>query len=267
MTKISLLAKTLGLNSVENEIFEYLLEYQSGMASDVRKVLRLDRTIFYRCLSSLENKGIVTISGKLRRQNIEMRDIEVLKKILHEKQEDIAQASKSLNTIQKQIKELRDIRYQKDNIRVFSGKRAFMQAMNETLLGGGKIYRDLTPDSASVYQLAGGKQAYLEFIHDFKSRRIQKNIYIRILLDSNAKNIDELDHTNIVDLKEVRQFGSNLKLDCFLNTCGDRTLFYTKDKNGSWGLVIKDEFIAKLLNTLFDLIWSQAKVVEEVEVT
>lgn len=262
MTASTLLAKTLGLNAPENEIFEYLLEYQSSMASDVRKVLHLDRTVFYRSLSTLENKGIVTITGKLRRQKIDIKDIAAIKKILHDKQDELTQASKSLDTIQMQIKELRDKRYKQENIHVFSGKRAFMQAMDETLLGGGKIYRDLTPDSSAVYQLAGGKKAYLDFIHDFKNRRIKKNVKIRILLDSNAKYLDELDYTTKADLKEVRQFGSNLRLDCFLNTCGDRTLFYTKDKNGSWGLVIKDELITKLLNTLFDLLWSQANVLE-----
>ena len=263
MSDAKLLANTLNLTIIESEIFEYLLDYQSSRASEVRKILRLDRTAFYRSITSLENKGIIKISGKLREQKIEIRDIQGLKTILDNKQKDIAQAKSSLDVIQSKMKQLRDARYKQDNIKIFSGKSAFIQAMNETILGGGKVYRDLTPDSEEVYQLAGGKKEYFNFILDFKKRRVERGIQIRILLDKKAKSLDDLDYTNRLDLKEVRQFGGDLKLDCFMNTCGDRTLFYTKDKNGSWGLVIKDELITKLLNTLFDYIWSQAIVLNK----
>lgn len=256
---IHAVTKTFGLSQTESEVFEHLLQYGSIKAVELRKNLHLDRAPFYRTLSNLEAKNLVIITGSLRKQIIDLQEIGSIGALLQLKKKEIEEAQKSLATLQVNMKELRDNRYHKDNVEIFSGSDAYLLSMQSILNGGGKILRDITPDSAMLYSMAGSKEKYESIVSKIKSERLKKNIAIQILFDNQAKNIDGLSATNPKTLKESRQFEGNLKLDCYLNICGSRSLFYTKDASGSWGIIIKDPLIANLLNSLFDVIWQLSK--------
>ena len=250
---------TLGLTGGESEIFEHLLEYGEIKAVELRKNLRLDRAPFYRALSLLENKNLVAVKGSLRKQVVSLQQIESIKSILTQKKLELEAAEKSLLSFQANMKDLRDKRYHQDNVEIFSGEDAYLESMKSVLSGGGKLLRDITPDSGTLYQMAGSKEKYESIVKVIKAERLKKNIAIQILFDNQAKDIDIYSATNPKTLKETRVFGGNLKLDCYLNTCGSRSLFYTKDQSGSWGIVLKDPLIATLLNSLFDVIWNLSK--------
>ena len=55
------LIKSLDLSQIEGEIFEHLLEFGYIKAVDLRKVLHIERTPFYRALSLLEAKNLIRI--------------------------------------------------------------------------------------------------------------------------------------------------------------------------------------------------------------
>lgn len=249
------LTSTFDLSQSEAEVFEHLLQYGQIRAVELRKNLHLDRAPFYRTLSALEAKNLVVIRGDLRKQTVELQSLDSIHQSLNLKKNEVASAEKSLASLAANMKELRDSRYHKDNVEIFSGPNAYLESMKAVLKGGGKLLRDITPDSATLYKMAGSQKNYENIIKITKSERLAKHIAIRILFDNQAKNIDELSATNPQALKESRRFDGNLKLDCYLNTCGSRSLFYTKDATGSWGIVIKDPLITNLLNSLFDTIW------------
>ncbi len=250
---------TLGLAGGESEIFEHLLEYGEIKAVELRKNLRLDRAPFYRSLSLLESKNLITVKGSLRKQVVSLQQIESIKSILTQKKLELETAEKSLLSFQANMKDLRDKRYHQDNVEIYSGENAYLESMKSVLSGGGKLLRDITPDSGTLYQMAGSKDKYESIVKVIKAERLKKQIAIQILFDNQAKDIDIYSATNPKTLKETRIFGGNLKLDCYLNTCGSRSLFYTKDQSGSWGIVLKDPLIATLLNSLFDVIWNLSK--------
>lgn len=250
---------TLGLTGSEAEIFEHLLEYGEIKAVELRKNLRLDRAPFYRALSLLEDKNLILVQGSLRKQLVSLQNISSITSILTKKRLELDSAEKSLLSFQANMKELRDKRYHRDNVEIFSGEKAFENSMFSVLKGGGKIFRDITPDSETIYQMAGGQVKYMNFFREFKPARVRQQVKIQILFDNHAKHIDEISMTNPKDLKESRKYDGNLKLDCYLNTCGSRSLFYTKDQSGYWGIVLKDPLITNLLNSLFDVIWNLSK--------
>jgi sugar-specific transcriptional regulator TrmB len=253
------ITSTFGLSQSESEVFEHLLQYGSIKAVELRKNLHLDRAPFYRTLTSLESKNLIVISGALRKQTVGLQNIESISDSLRLKKLEIESAEKSLSSLAANMKELRDSRYHKDNVEIFSGPDAYLQSMQSILAGGGKILRDITPDSAMLYEMAGSKENYEGVVKKIKSERLRKNIAIKILFDNQAKNIDSLSATNPSALKESRVFRGDLKLDCYLNICGSRSLFYTKDATGSWGIVLKDPLIANLLSSLFEVIWNQSQ--------
>lgn len=253
--------QTLGLMGTESEIFEHVLEYGEIKAVELRKNLRLDRAPFYRALSILESKNLILVKGSLRKQQVSLQNINSITAILAQKKIELESAEKSLLTFQANMKDLRDKRYHQDNVEIFSGESAFVDSMYSVLKGGGKIFRDITPDSNTIYEMAGGKDLYMDFLKKYKQIRIKQKINIQILFDKQAKQIDQITKTNINDLKESRIYGGILKLDCYLNTCGSRSLFYTKDQSGYWGIVVKDQLITNLLNSLFDVIWNLSRTI------
>lgn len=253
------LVNSFRLSQSESEIFEYLLQYGAIKAVELRKILHLDRAPFYRTLSMLEAKNLLVVSGSLRQQVVELQSLDSIKLSLDQKKQELESAQKSLSSLAVNMKELRDKRYHKENVEIYSGENAYLESMQSILKGGGKILRDITPDSSTLYSMAGSKSKYESIVSMIKAERLKKRIAIQILFDNQAKNIDKLSVTNPATLKESRKYDGNLKLDCYLNTCGSRSLFYTKDSAGSWGIVIKDPLIANLLNSLFDVVWSLSK--------
>lgn len=253
------ITSTFGLSQTESEVFEHLLQYGSIKAVELRKNLHLDRAPFYRTLTNLESKNLIVIEGSLRKQTVGLQTLEFISDSLKLKKMTIESAEESLASLTANMMELRDSRYHKDNIEVFSGPEAYLHSMQSILAGGGKILRDITPDSSILYDMAGSKEKYENIVKKIKSERLKKSISIKILFDNQAKNIDNNSATNASTLKESRIFRGNLNLDCYLNICGSRSLFYTKDATGSWGIVLKDPLIANLLNSLFDVIWNLSK--------
>lgn len=258
ISDISKLIQALDLNNTEGEIYQYLISYGDIRTVDLRKALRFDRSPFYRAISSLEERDLVVVEGSKRLQHVRPQKISTIKSYLQKKSEDIKSAEKSLSTLATSIQQYRDDRYHNKNVEIFSGSDAYLHSMQSVLAGGGKLLRDITPDSTTLYDMAGSKDKYEQIVRVIKELRLKNTIAIQILFDNQAKDIDELSATNPKALKESRIFGGNLHLNCYLNTCGSRSLFYTKDATGSWGIVIKDELITKLLNSLFDILWSQS---------
>lgn len=256
---IHAITNTFGLNQGEAEVFEYLLEFGSIKAVDLRKNLHLDRAPFYRTLMGLEAKNLIVIDGSLRKQTVKLQNIDSISNSLKLKKQEIEGAEKAIMTLVANMKELRDGRYHRDNMEIFSGQDAYLKSMQSILMGGGKILRDLTPDSAMLYVMAGSRSRYESIVQAIRKERLKKKINIRILFDNQAKNIDTYSASDTTTLKESRIFPKNLKLDCYMNICGSRTLFYTKDATGSWGIVLKDPLIASLLASLFDVIWDLSR--------
>lgn len=253
------LTNTFGLSQPESEVFEHLLQYGSIKAVELRKILHLDRTPFYRALSSLETKNLILIKGDLRKQTVALQSTISIEHSLEQKSRELSAAKESLANLAANMQEIRDSRYHRDNVEIYSGPNAYLDSMLSLLKGGGKLLRDITPDSATLYRMAGDQAKYQSIIKTFKAERLRKNISIRILFDNRAKDIDALSAADPQTLKESRRYDGNLKLDCYLNTCGSRSLFYTKDATGSWGIIIKDPLIANLLNSLFDVVWKLSK--------
>lgn len=253
------LTKAFNLTPLSGEIFRYLIEYGDSKAVQIRKSLKCERTPFYRAIAALESSGFVSVSGARRSQSLVLNDLNSIKSLLDAKKKSITDAESSLNQLTSSLKAIRDSRYYDKNVEIISGQDSYLRSMQALISGGGKVLRDITPDSETLYSMAGSREKYESIVKIIKSERLRRKIKIEILFDNQAKNIDSFSATSKLDLKESRVFDGNLKLDCYLNTCGNKTLFYTKDVKGSWGLIITDEFITKLLNSLFDVIWSQSR--------
>lgn len=261
MDKLSLVAGALALKPAEREVVEYLLQYGGSKAAEMRSFLHLDKTQYYRALESLQDSGIITVFGERRSQVVELVEMAVLQEALAKKKREIEMAQNSLATLADQAKQMVNSSYFSRNIEVISGKDAYLRSMKSVLAGGGPVLRDITPDSAVLYKMAGGKKEYEGIVSQIKRLRKSKKIAIQILFDNSAKIIDGLSKTNRDDMKEARMFQGDLHLNCYLNICGSKTLFYSQNKVGCWGLVIKDEIISKMLAALFDAMWGMSDLI------
>jgi sugar-specific transcriptional regulator TrmB len=258
MLELHAVAKAFDLTRTESEIVEFLLQYGSVKSAELRQILHVDRTPFYRALNNLVIKDLVVVTGPLRKQSVELQDLKAISTRLSTKKQELAAAEQSLVKFQASMRELRDKRYHQDNVEIFSGQGSYLRSMNAILSGGGKILRDLTPGHTTLYKLAGSEQEYREIVKEIKAKRIRLGISIRTLMDNQAQKNEKIISPQTFELKEYRFFPGNLHMQCYLNTCGSRTLFYTSDVTGSWGILLKDQLIAKLASSLFDALWAQS---------
>jgi sugar-specific transcriptional regulator TrmB len=248
----------LGLTQNESQIYTHLLKTNKYAGSEAYKELNLDKSSFYRSLKRLEEMGLVMVEGEKRNQKYFPVGVSALQKIYKQKTKQLAEVGENLTNLAREIEAYSSKNFLKNNIEVYEGEQAYYDFMEQKLKGKVELIRDITVPAKNLYSIAGSKKAYDDYIADYIRRRVAKGTKIRMLLDSTVKPTN-LQIPNPQDLKEVRQYKGKLNSDCFLNVFGDRTGFFTEKAGKFWGVIIKDNLIASLTASMFDVVWDNSE--------
>jgi len=249
----------LGLTQNEIDIYSYILNNKAVSGKEVYKDISMDKSSFYRALKSLENRNLIYSSGETRNQMFKASPFSNIQKYIKIRKQELNKASKEINNFIQNIEKYTKEKYKDKNIKIFEGEDAYYSFMNEILKEKNIIFRDLSAGCKNTFKFAKSKINYYKFMNYFIKERLKRNIKIRILLDSTNKNIDKYDQSCRETLKEARIYKGIFNLNCFLNTFGDKSGFFTEKSNKFWAVIIKDEFITELLNSLFDIIWADSR--------
>lgn len=248
----------LGLTQNEITIFVYLLSSGIKTGNDIYKDNGLDKSSAYKAISQLLRRDLVITSGSQRNQKFQAVETEKVLKLFDEKKEEVEQSKNHFKNIIKDIEKYSADKYHNDNIKVFTGDNAYELYHKELLTGDVKLIRTIS-DSQKDHEFAGSQKLYGDMNSWFIPERVSKGIKIRVLFDKNS-NPDETSKTNPKLLKEARKYNDELKLDSIMSTFGDRVGFSTTKNGNFWGIVIKDQLIVNLLNSLYDAIWSKSEI-------
>jgi sugar-specific transcriptional regulator TrmB len=264
MEDISESLQTLGFTQNEIDIYSYL--YKNGVAEgpDIYKAISTDKSSFYRAVGNLKEKGLIAALGETRNQKFKIADQKKIFEIYRKKQIEIRETGKNLKKFLASVSDYTKSRYTAKNIQILEGKNAYYLFREELLKGRNYIIRDLIPNSDYTFKMAQGRENYHEDTETFIARRIARKIGFHILYDKTA-NLDRIDFTDKTDpafLKEARQFPFELSIGCSLDTFGDKSAFLNYKNGNLWILIIKDRIITDLLNSLFDVLWSQSTLIK-----
>jgi sugar-specific transcriptional regulator TrmB len=246
----------IGLSSNEITIYTYLLRQGNSSGRNIVIATNLDKSSVYRALSELQKKRLVNSLGEARNQLFQISDTFHLLDLVRKKEEEINEVKKNVESLITDIQAYAKNSYKSLNIHVFEGSTGYKTWLEERLNGNVKLIREIIPQKYQIHF-----DNYYEYMDAYITRRKQKGIQLRTLNDSKGKN-DHLDRMRKDILKEARNFPGELHFDAALSTFGNKTAFYTDKRGNFMGIILEDVLISRLINSLFDYIWSQSKAVD-----
>jgi sugar-specific transcriptional regulator TrmB len=264
MNELIKVLQMVGLNQAEMDIYGFLYQNGPSTASTLNHTLRLEKTAFYRAIKSLKEKKLIDSLGEIRNQKFRITNPERIFEIYKKKKSELEETGKSLKKILTNFTDYRQSKYLAENIKIFEGENAYYLFREEILKEKNCIVRTLQPNDFFSYMAAQGMENYQEDTKTFIPKRLKRGISFRIMYDANVdtSTVDFQYKTNPVTMKEARQIPFKLNFRCSMDTFGDKTAFMNVEGKKYWVMIIKDRLVTDLMNSMFDVLWSQASVVK-----
>jgi len=239
----------VGLSSKEADVYLAILVLGRGTASRIAREAHILRTTVYEILSSLLNRGLVTLSGKEPKQEyvseLPERIGDFILSELEKKQKDLKNAETFL------IPQLKSIHNTENRPRVmfYEGKEGLEKVYEDTLISSEPIRA-----FASVENMHDGLPGYFP---KYYKRRTEAGIKIRAIVPDTDTGIER----KRFDKEEIRE--TALVSRRVFNFSPEINIYDNKIMIASWkenlGIIIESNEIADAMKKIYELAWAEAK--------
>jgi sugar-specific transcriptional regulator TrmB len=226
------------------EIDVYLACLELGMASAIQigKKASVIRTTVYDILQNLIAKGLIGQTKKGKRRLFYAENPEKLKKLLLEKEKQLAEIMPILMSMQ-------NIAGAKPTIRYYEGKEGLKEVYRDTLNYKGELCAYV---SENIIILLGR-----DFADEYKEKRKKAKIFAKVIAPDTKelieyKQTDKKD-TKITKLVSKTKFPFTIEMNIYGNKIA---LMSFKEE---MGIIIESTEIAKNMKFLFELAWQGAR--------
>jgi sugar-specific transcriptional regulator TrmB len=252
--------RKLGLTPNEARIYTHLLNSQKDQpASEVIKILKMDKVSAYRSLKSLQHQGLVSAFGETRNQRFKVAS----SKNLFAKYND--QLS-SLTSLRDQLEDLVQAAttkqhefYQNNNISVYKGIEGYKQWNAERIGPGVSEIFEFT-SGRIIEGMFGDAAEQQDYMQQYIQERVSKKISIKSLM-SDIIAREHYDVTNHEILKQQRVIHLQEEMEGFMTTFGENFAFYTKQADEYIGVIVRDPILTKMMTVTLSLLWDQGEEV------
>ncbi len=233
----------------EADVYIAILTLGRGTASKIAREAHILRTTVYEVLSSLFNKGLVTLSGKEPKQEYVAespdRLQEYIKSQLEQKQKDLQQAEKILIP---QLKSIHNVG-NRPKVMFYEGTEGMEKVYEDTLSSHEEIRAFATYDDM--------EQALPGYFPKYFHRRAAKGIPIRAIFPFTKAGV-ELGKNDASQLRETAMVPADkYYFSPEINIYDDKIMI------ASWkeklGIIIESHEIADAMKKIFELAWVEAK--------
>ncbi|MFA6520137.1 MAG: helix-turn-helix domain-containing protein [Candidatus Paceibacterota bacterium] len=233
----------------EADVYLAILALGRGTASKIAREAHILRTTVYEILSSLFNKGLVTLSGKEPKQEYVAESPDRLQEYIAEqvkrKQKDLKQAESVLIP---QLKSLHNVG-NRPKVMFYEGEEGMRKVYEDTLTSSESIRA-----YASVGDMHSGLPGYFP---EYYKRRAEKKIAIRAIVPDTEAGLERKTH----DKNEMRETAlvpkGNFMFSPEINIYDDKVMI------ASWkeklGIIIESAEIADAMKKIYELAWGEAK--------
>ncbi len=255
-TKNNLLIKQLmefGLSEKEAEAYLTLLELEIASVSELAKSANINRSSMYVVLSSLQKKGLVSVSEDKKVQKYIAISPEILLREAESNAKKTEEIKNRISIIIPELKALHKDTKQKPKIKVFEGKQGIINAFEDTLNNKEKIMRvsssvknisEFLPGYFPMYvkrRIELGIKMYGIHPHDKMARQIIKDIL----------RFDKFDEPLFISPKKYK-FPADMAI------YDNKIAYMSLEKNGL-AITIESKEIADVMKSVFDLAYEEAK--------
>ena len=230
----------LGLTENESKLYLTLFKLGEVRTGILSKETEINRSLIYRILESLINKGLVSEVIKENRKYFSANSPKNLKRMLEEKQQELDEIMPSLLQIGRKEKESM-------YIEVYSGLKGIKTVLKNQL-----------EDVKEFYVLGAGNEfaSLTEYFYDqYYTIRIERKISQKILFKAEAteraKKIAKSSYS------QVRVLDSNYKVPLAIIIYRDNVAFISW--NDKKAIVIHSKNISEGFKEQFNILWKNAK--------
>lgn len=239
----------IGFSVKEADVYLAILVLGRGTASKIAREAHILRTTVYEILSSLFNKGLVTLTGREPKQEYVAESPDRLQEYistqLEQKQKDLKQAE---NVLIPQLKSIHNLE-NRPKVMFYEGQEGLKHVYEDTLTSTEPIRA-----YASVGDMHAGLPGYFP---EYYKRRAGSGIAIRAIV---PKTEAAQERKNL-DSKEMRETALVPK-DVF-NFHPEINIYDNKVMIASWreklGIIIESTEIADAMKKIYELAWAEAK--------
>lgn len=243
----------VGFSEKEAHVYLALLELGQGTVTKIARRAGILRTTTYDILSSLFEKGLVTLSGKEPRHQYVAESPERIKTYieneLEKKREELRQAEANLIP---QLKSIYNISA-RPKVMFYEGTEGVEQVYEDTLTS-----KETIRAYANVNEMHAALPNYFP---KYYSRRTEKGIAIRTIIPANDAGKERAGK----DAAENRE-SALVPADKYYFS-PEINIYDNKVMIASWkeklGIIIESQEIADAMKTIFELAWPEAKRLDQ----
>jgi len=239
----------VGLKEKEADVYIAILALGQGTASKIARKAHIVRTTVYDILSSLFDKGLVTLTGKEPKQEYVAESPDnlkiYLKSRLGQMQTDLEDAERELIP---QLKSIHNVG-NRPKVMFYEGEEGMRKVYEDTLTSHEPIraYADI----GNMYRGLPG------YFPEYFKRRAERNIKIRAIIPNSKEGRER----QSCDQEELRE--SALVPESMFHFTPEINIYDNKVMIASWreklGIIIESAEIAEAMKTIFELSWEEAK--------
>jgi len=256
LEKIQLQLSSFGLTSNQCKVYVFLGKYGSRTAPDISKVLKLPRTVTYKLLTTLQNKGIVSASFQhpIQFSAVSLTDavhslINTEKTRIKKLENQKSELNQLWNNIPEFYNEIQ--KTNEDRFQILKGENQIHGKIN-----------DMIVNSKKKLMVIGNEKDFLKFYQANILESLDKSpVELKILTNSSNRTLyvfNEIDRTN------VKKLPTSINGDlCFVVKDDDEVLFYMKnsesEKENITALWTNSTAMTYSKKLLFSSLWSKSK--------
>jgi len=240
----------IGLSKNEIKVYFALLELDQSSATPIVKKADIPNSKVYPTIEKLIKKGLVSYVIKNNVKYFQAADPKNLIDILNNKEKEISDQKKEIENIIPQIELKRKLAKEKQESTIYEGYEGIKVAFNNILnsLSKGEEYQVFTLGQELE------NEALKRFFANYHQKRIKKSIKVRLIANSDIKNIFLKHHT----YKNMKIKYTNLKLPTGIFIFKDKVMTIVwKDKPTAFVITSKNN--ADSYKEFFEEMWKTVK--------
>ena len=246
--QLKITLQTFGFSEKETTVYLALLQLGKGTVTKISQKAGINRTTGYDILSSLANKGLVSISGKEPKSEYAAEPPETvsayLKKVVEKTTEYIKKSEEIIPELT-----LLQAKQNRPRIRFYEGTEGLKRVYEDTLTSSESIRAYATVDDMH--------KALPNYFPKYYERRADKNISIRAIVPETPIGHERKTH----DVEEKREIAFVPPDKYYFSP--EINIYDNKVMIASWreklGIIIESEEIADAMKKIYELAWLEAK--------
>ncbi len=242
----------MGLPEKEAAVYVSLLGLGLATVTEIANKSGINRTTVYDILSSLSQKGLVSISGKEPKQEYRSENPDKLLTYLKNELERKAQSVRYAELMLPELKSIHKIG-ERPRIKFYEGEEGLREVYEDTLTSEETILAYAAVDDVN--------KGIANYFPKYYKRRAAKNIPIRAIFPDTpvARERSDLD-------KEERRESLLVPFEKYSFT-PEINIYDNKVMIASWreklGIIIESAEIADAMKKIFELSWDKAKELDK----